>query len=52
MGCFGSNGPVLTPDGECPDCGCPTFEGLSVNVCEYSSLECHTCKSRPCDESC
>jgi len=41
------------PVGECPDCG----EGVDANGdatkgCNYSPVECKTCGSAPCDQSC
>lgn len=39
-------------DGECPDCGWPTFEGDAVRDCYYSPVDCETCGARPCDQSC
>jgi hypothetical protein len=39
-------------DGECPDCGMETSEGVAVTGCNYSSVVCKTCGSAPCDLSC
>ena len=39
-------------DGECPDCGESTVEGLAAEGCDWSPVVCETCGSRPCDESC
>ena len=39
-------------DGECPKCGTPTVKGEAIDRCGYSSIECNTCKSQPCDMSC
>lgn len=40
-------------DGECPDCGGPTADGVSANAyCSYSPVVCETCDDRPCDLSC
>jgi len=40
------------PDGECQECGGPTYKGESVDDCYYSSMLCKTCKAKPCDGSC
>ena len=40
------------PDGECPDCGTPTIDGVACEGCCYSPVECKTCGWRPCDGSC
>ena len=40
------------PDGECPDCGEPTVDGLAAKGCDYSPVCCTTCGDRPCDGSC
>lgn len=39
-------------DGECPDCGAPTVDGVSAYGCKYSPIVCETCKDSPCDGSC
>lgn len=39
-------------NGECPDCGCPTSEGVAATGCNYSPIDCETCKTAPCDGSC
>lgn len=39
-------------NGECPDCGIPTVDGEAQSGCHYSSVDCKTCGSAPCDESC
>jgi len=39
-------------DGECPECGSPTVEGLAAYGCYYSPIACDTCKWQPCDGSC
>lgn len=39
-------------DGECPDCGTPTTEGVAQQGCYDSPVECETCGSAPCDLSC
>ena len=39
-------------DGECPDCGEPTVEGVAASGCNYSPMVCETCGARPCDGSC
>ena len=39
-------------NGECPDCGEPTVDGDAATGCHYGSVECETCGSRPCNESC
>ena len=39
------------PDGECPDCEQPTYEGMAQG-CTYSPVECETCGWSPCDQSC
>lgn len=40
------------PDGACPECGAPTFEGDAIEWCEYSPILCENCGHRPCDGSC
>ena len=38
---------------ECPDCGHETDEeGDALYGCNYSSVDCLTCGSRPCDGAC
>ena len=39
-------------DGECPDCGTPTANGVAAEGCGYSRVECDTCGWSPCDLSC
>jgi hypothetical protein len=39
-------------DGECPECGQPTVDGVAAVGCEYGSVECETCGWRPCNQSC
>lgn len=39
--------------GECPECGEKVdSEGDAVVGCNYSPVQCTTCGSRPCDQSC
>lgn len=39
-------------DGNCPDCGMPTVDGVAAYGCNYSPIKCHTCNYSPCDGSC
>ena len=39
-------------DGECPDCGEPTCDGVAASGCNYSPCVCETCGACPCDGSC
>ena len=39
------------PDGECPTCGEPTYNGYAEG-CAYSPVECDDCGYSPCDGSC
>jgi len=39
-------------NGECPDCGAETVDGDAADKCGYSPVECTTCNSAPCDQSC
>jgi len=39
-------------DGVCPDCGEDTCNGNAFESCSYSPVQCETCGSAPCDESC
>ena len=50
--CCDAIGEEGEPNGECPDCGEPTVDGRSKEICGYSPLACPTCESRPCDGSC
>jgi len=44
------DGPAV---GECPDCGIEVNKyGDAVNGCNYSPVQCETCGSAPCDQSC
>lgn len=54
MSCFGSDydDENQKADGECPDCGEPTFEGSAIGGCSYSPVICETCGDCPCDQSC
>jgi hypothetical protein len=39
--------------GECVECGGPIdADGESTDICGYSPVECETCGTAPCDESC
>lgn len=40
------------PNGECPHCGAPTYDGDAVENCPYSSILCVHCGYAPCDGSC
>lgn len=44
--------PEYKPNGECEDCGEPTYDGEAWEICSYSPVECNTCGSAPCDQSC
>jgi len=39
-------------DGECEDCGIPTVEGDAAYGCSWSPVDCETCGSQSCNESC
>jgi hypothetical protein len=39
-------------NGECPDCGTPTVDGMAQYGCNYSPEVCGTCGDAPCDQSC
>lgn len=39
-------------DGVCPDCGMPTVDGVAQYGCNWSPVDCQTCGSSPCDDSC
>jgi ribosomal protein S27E len=39
-------------NGECPDCGMPTVDGDAAYGCSYSPIDCETCGSALCDDSC
>ena len=51
MSCWsqGYPGPV---DGTCPECGQDTSEGVAVDMCDHSPVECKPCGWSPCDGSC
>ncbi len=40
------------PDGTCPDCGEDTKEGIAMDICGHSRVECETCGSAPCNQGC
>ncbi len=52
MCCDGWHTPEEEVDGECPDCGEPTANGLAADGCNYSPTTCETCGASPCDGSC
>ena len=37
---------------ECPECGNGTVNGAAKTGCNYSPIDCGTCGSQPCDDSC
>jgi hypothetical protein len=39
-------------NGECPECGMPTVDGDAAYGCFYSPIDCETCGSALCDDSC
>jgi len=39
-------------NGECPDCGEVTINGVAAYGCNYSPQTCTTCGAQPCDWSC
>lgn len=39
-------------DGECPECGMKTVDGIAASGCCFSLVVCGTCKYAPCDGSC
>lgn len=41
-----------TPNGECPECGAETVDGVAYEQCSYSQTVCEKCGSAPCDLSC
>jgi len=41
-----------TPNDVCKDCGCDVVDGISTEICGYSSEECEHCYRAPCDGSC
>lgn len=51
MACFGQPDNEI-PNGVCPDCGTETEDGVAINSCCYSPVECETCGWSPCDGSC
>lgn len=57
MSCYGGDEVYddddMKSNGECPDCGCETWDGVSVYpACSYSPVICKTCGDQPCDQSC
>lgn len=54
MCCDGWNIDVEPGDveGECPDCGGETVNGVAKTGCNYSPCDCQTCESHSCDQSC
>lgn len=50
MCCDGWN--LGKPNGECPECGTPTVDGVAVTGCNYSPVLCDKCGAAPCDQSC
>lgn len=40
------------PNGECPDCGEPTVDGVATTGCLHSPVTCDTCGAAQCDGSC
>lgn len=50
--CCDNIGAEGEPNGECPNCGEPTVDGESTEICSYSPLCCSTCGHRYCDGSC
>ena len=39
--------------GQCPDCGDDIdADGDAVQGCSHSDVQCDTCGSRPCNQSC
>ena len=46
-------GSDLPEAGDCPDCGGPVdIDGDTKQACAYSPVDCETCGSAPCDDSC
>ena len=39
-------------DGVCKECGGPTVNGVSLEHCNWSPVECEECGYAPCDGSC
>jgi uncharacterized Zn finger protein len=37
---------------ECPECGGDTVDGVAVEICAYSIVECNTCGYAPCTGAC
>ena len=50
--CWADNGAEGEPNGICPECGNPTVDGVSTEICAYSPVECDPCGYAPCDGSC
>lgn len=50
--CSDNRGACGVVDGECPSCGAPTVEGVSIEICNYSTVECEECENAPCDGAC
>ena len=44
--------PDESVNGECSSCGGPTVDGSAQSGCDWSPIDCDTCGSAPCDESC
>ena len=50
--CEGWSSDEKDVDGECPDCGMQTVDGVAACGCDYSPVLCETCGYAPCDGSC
>ena len=50
--CCDAIGETGDADDVCPDCGEPTVDGRSKEICCYSPIACETCEHAPCDGSC
>lgn len=40
------------PDGECPDCGADTIDGIAKDICPWSASSCYTCGYAECELRC
>ena len=50
--CCDARGAEGEPNGICPECGEPTVDGESIEICAWSPVECEVCGYAPCDGSC
>ena len=50
--CDGWSSNSTDVNGECPECGMPTVDGMAAYGCSWSPVVCKTCGYKPCDGSC